>query len=318
MNPSVLVAGTAVCLLAALVIVFLVLAPPAPRVAADRRRAPGVEHVSALSKVAERTTAALEGAVSKRSRRLFGPEELEMAGIKTEPGGFLVMVGSAASVLALVGVLLGLANGTSILWAIMFALLTPIGAKILVMARTSRRRAKFADQVDDTVQLIAGGLRAGHGLSRTVAAAANDQESPTSEELARVVNETRLGRNLAESLTVTAQRMQSSDFEWVAQAVAINQETGGNLAEVLDQVGKTIRQRNEIRRQVKALSAEGRLSAIVLVALPIVVFLFLAVVQPMYFTVFFQTPIGVIALIVAFVLLIVGSIWITFTVRVKF
>lgn len=318
MNPSVLVAGIAVSLLAGLVIVFLVLAPPAPRVAADRRRAPGVEHVSALSKVAERTTAALEGAVSRQSRRFFGPEELEMAGIKTEPGGFIVMVGSAASVLALVGVLLGLANGTSILWAIVFALLTPVGAKILVMVRTSRRRAKFADQVDDTVQLIAGGLRAGHGLSRTVAAAANDQESPTSEELARVVNETRLGRNLAESLTITAQRMHSSDFEWVAQAVAINQETGGNLAEVLDQVGKTIRQRNEIRRQVKALSAEGRLSAIVLVALPIVVFLFLAVVQPTYFTVFFRTPIGVIALIVAFLLLIIGSIWIAFTVRVKF
>ena len=70
--------------------------------------------------------------------------------------------------------------------------------------------------------------------------------------------------------------MQSDDFEWVAQAIAINQETGGNLAEVLDQVGKTIRERNQIRRQVKALSAEGRLSAIILVALPIVVFLFLA------------------------------------------
>ena len=241
-----------------------------------------------------------------------------MAGIKTEPGGFLVLIGSSASVLALVGVLLGLSNGTSLIWAVVFAILAPVGAKIIVIIRTSRRRAKFADQIDDTVQLIAGGLRAGHGLSRTVAAAANDTEAPMNEELARVVNETRLGRNLADSLAVTAQRMQSDDFEWVAQAIAINQETGGNLAEVLDQVGKTIRDRNEIRRQVKALSAEGRLSAIVLVALPIVVFLFLLVVQPTYFNAFFLTPIGVIALIVAAVLLIVGTIWISFTVRVKF
>ena len=82
-----------------------------------------------------------------------------------------------------------------------------------------------------------------------------------SEELARVVNETRLGRDLADALAVTAQRMQSDDFEWVAQAIAINAETGGNLAEVLDQVGRTIRERNQIRRQVTALSAEGRLSA---------------------------------------------------------
>ena len=111
-----------------------------------------------------------------------------------------------------------------------------------------------------------------------------------SEELARVVNETRLGRNLADSLAVMAQRMQSDDFEWVAQAIAINQETGGNLAEVLDQVGKTIRERNEIRRQVKALSAEGRLSAIVLVALPIVIFLVLLIVQPTYFSCVHRPP----------------------------
>lgn len=318
MTPAALVSGLAVCLLAGLVLIFFVLAPPAPRVAKNRRRAPGVEHVSALSKVAERTTAVLEGAVSKQSRRLFGPDELEMAGVKSEPGAFLVLIGSAASVLALVGVLLGLANGTSLLWAILFALLTPVGAKILLILRTARRRSRFADQIDDTVQLVAGGLRAGHGLSRTIAAVANDAESPTSEELARVVNETRLGRPLADSLAVTAKRMQSDDFEWVAQAIAINQETGGNLAEVLDQVGKTIRDRNEIRRQVKALSAEGRLSAIVLVSLPIAVFLFLLVVQPTYFSAFFENILGVLALIVAAVLLIVGSIWTALTVRVKF
>jgi tight adherence protein B len=318
MNPATLVAGLAVAMLAAFVLVFFVLAPPAPRVASDRRRAPGVEHVSALSRVAERTTAAVENAVSKRSRRAFGPEELELAGIKTEPGGFLVLIGSAASVLALVGVLLGLSNGTSVIWAIVFAIFAPVGAKVVVVLRSSKRRARFADQIDDTVQLVAGGLRAGHGLSRTVSAAASDTDAPMSEELARVVNETRIGRSLADSLAVTAQRMRSVDFEWVAQAIAINQETGGNLAEVLDRVGKTIRERNEIRRQVRALSAEGRLSAIVLVALPIVIFLVLLIIRPTYFAAFFLNPIGVIALIAAIVLLIVGSIWVSFAVRVRF
>ncbi len=318
MKPVILIGGLLVCLLAGLAIVFFVVAPPGPRVKADRRRAPGVEHVSTLAKVTQRTTAAVDSAVSKRSGRMFGPEALEMAGVKSEPGGFVVMVASAASVLALVGVLLGFANGTSLFWGLLFAVLTPVGAKVILNMRTSRRRARFADQVEDTVQLMAGGLRAGHGLSRTVAAVANDAESPTGEELARVVNETRLGRNLAESLAVTAQRMRSDDFEWVAQAVAINQETGGNLAEVLDQVGKTIRERNEIRRQVKALSAEGRLSAIVLVALPIVVFLFLLIVQPTYFSVFFTNPLGIVALVVAVILLIIGTIWVSFTVRVKF
>ena len=112
--------------------------------------------------------------------------------------------------------------------------------------------------------------------------------------------------------------MQSKDFDWVAQAIAINAETGGNLAEVLDQVGKTIRERNQIRRQVSALSAEGRLSGIILVVLPIALFLFFALIQPNYIAVFFQNIIGIIALIVAAILLILGTIWIAVVVRVKF
>lgn len=318
MNPAVLVAGIAVALLAILVLVFFVIAPPAPRVARDRRLAPGVEHVSTLTKVTERTTSAIDSAMSTRTKRLFGEEELEMAGIKTEPSGFLVLVASAASVLALIGVLVGLTNGTSFVWALLFALLAPVGAKLILIMRTSQRRARFADQIDDTVQLIAGALRAGHGLSRSLAAVASDAGSPTNEELARVVNETRLGRNLADSLAETARRMSSVDFEWVAQAIAINQETGGNLAEVLDQVGRTIRERGQIRRQVSALSAEGRLSGVILVALPIVVFLFLMITQPAYFAAFFQSVLGILALVVAAVLLILGTIWIAFTVKVKF
>ena len=142
------------------------------------------------------------------------------------------------------------------------------------------------------MQLIAGGLRAGHGLSRTIAAVASEAEAPTSEELARVVNETRLGRNLADSLAVTAQRMRSDDFEWVAQAIAINQETGGNLAEVLDQVGKTIRERNEIRRQVarSAPKAASRRSC----SWPSRSWSSSSssIVQPTYFSVFFTTVSG--------------------------
>lgn len=318
MNPGLLIGGITVCLLAGLILLFFVIAPPPPRVASDRRRAPGVEHVSTLTKITNRTTAVIDSAFSKQRTRMFGGEELELAGIKSEPSSFIVIVASAASVAALVGALLGLANGTAIILALLFALLTPIIAKLIIILRTSRRRAKFADQIDDTLQLIAGSLRAGHGLSRSVAAVASEAEAPMSEELARVVNETRLGRNLAEALAAAAQRMRSADFEWVAQAIAINIETGGNLAEVLDQVGKTIRQRNEIRRQVSALSAEGRLSGVILVALPVGVFLFLSVTQPALMGVFFSNIIGIIALIVAVILLIIGSFWTAAAVRVKF
>lgn len=318
MNPGVLVLGIAVSLLAGLVLLFFVIAPPAPRIARDRRVAPGVEQVTLLGRVTAQTTAVVDSAFSGERRRLFGAEELDLAGIKSTPSQFVILVTSAASVFALIGVVLGLGNGTSALWAVLFAILTPVGAKLLVGIRTSRRRAKFANQIDDTLQLVAGSLRAGHGLSTALAAVAADADAPMGEELTRAVNESRLGRPLPDALAITAQRMQSKDFDWVAQAIAINAETGGNLAEVLNQVGKTIRERNEIRRQVAALSAEGRLSGMILVILPIALFLFFSIIQPTYTAVFFQNIIGIIALIVAVILLILGSVWLAFTVRVKF
>ncbi|MGI9824294.1 type II secretion system F family protein [Agromyces sp. Marseille-Q5079] len=318
MSPLLLVAGLAFGLLALFVLIFLVIAAPAPRVAKDRRRAPGVEEVSALTKLTERTTEVIERVSARRSRRLFGAEELELAGVKTEPSGFIVLVAAASGALAVLGALLGLANGSAFLLAMLFALLGPVGAKVVLIMRTSKRRAKFADQIDDTVQLMAGSLRAGHGLTRSLVSVANDADSPMREELARVVNETRLGRDLASSLAFTAQRMHSADFEWVAQAIAINQETGGNLAEVLDQVGRTIRERSEIRRHVAGLSAEGRLSGVILIVLPIGVALFIGVTQPGYFAAFFESIIGIAALVVAAILLVVGSVWMSFAVKVKF
>lgn len=318
MNPAILVGGITVALLAALVLLFFVIAPPPPRVAADRRRAPGVEHVSTLTRVSDRATATIDSVISRRRNRLFGERELDLAGVKSEPSQFLIIVVAATSIATLVGAVLGLANGTSIVLALFFAVLTPIGAKVVLNVRTSKRRARFADQLDDTVQLIAGSLRAGHGLLRAIDSVSREADSPTSEELARVVNETRLGRDLSESLAITAQRMQSDDFEWVAQAIAINRETGGNLAEVLDHVGETIRERSQIKRQVRSLSAEGRLSGVILIVLPVGLFVLLSFIQPGYVSVFFTTLLGIFALVIAFVLLIVGSIWMMLSVRVRF
>lgn len=317
MTPVLLIAGVVVSLLALLILVFMVIAPPPPRISADRRTAPGVERSSFLGRASSRATGAVDEALSRRAR-LFGERELELAGVKSTPSQYMIYVISAASVLALIGAVIGLLNGTSLLLAIVFGVLAPIVAKVILIMRTSSRQAKFADQIDDTVQLIAGGLRAGHGLSRTVSAVAAEADVPMGEELARVVNETRLGRPLPEALSVTATRMKSDDFEWVAQAVAINAQTGGNLAEVLDQVGRTIRERNQIRRHVRSLSAEGKLSGIILVALPVLMFVVLGIIQPSFYPAFFQSIIGMIALVIAVILLILGTIWIAAVVKVRF
>jgi Flp pilus assembly protein TadB len=309
--------GTVLVLAAMLAFVFFVLAPPVVRVARERRSAPGAERVSALTKVTERTVSAIESASSGR-RGWFDAEALALAGVAMEPSAFILVTFAGGTVLALLGVVVGLGSLWSILLAIGFALLAPLIAKILLTIGASRRRAKFADQLDDTLQLLAGNVRAGYGVVQALDSVARDAELPTSEEFARVVNQTRIGRDLNDALMDTAARMRSDDFTWAAQAIAINRETGGNLAEVLQRVSGTIRERGQIRRQVSALSSEGRLSAIVLICLPIAVVFLLLLVSPNYLAPMVESPIGIIAIVVAGLLAIVGTLWMLAVVRVKF
>lgn len=314
---TVFILGVVLAGLALLAIVFLVVAPPKPRVSIDRRLEPGTTHVSLLTRATDRTVSAIENSTRGR-RRLFDEEELDLAGIRMEPSQFLLVTFSSAAVLAVLGVLAGFGSLLSVIFAILFAALAPIGAKVLVAVRTARRRARFAVQLDDTLQLISGSLRAGYGLVQALDGVAQDLDEPTSEEFARIVNETRLGRELGPALEQTADRMRSEDFRWAAQAIMINRETGGNLAEVLGNVAATIRERNEIRRQVQALSAEGRLSATVLSLLPAVVFGAMLLLQPSYLAIFFTSVLGIGALLVSLVLLGVGIFWMYRVTQVKF
>jgi tight adherence protein B len=166
--------------------------------------------------------------------------------------------------------------------------------------------------------MFSGGLRAGHSLLRAIDAAAQESEAPMSEELNRVVNETRIGRDLGESLDDVARRTDNEDVGWIARAVEIHREVGGDLAEVLDHVGDTIRDRNQIRGQVRALSAEGRVSAVVLMALPVVMFVGLTLFNPMYSKVFTSTLPGYFMIAATALLLIVGGFWLSRLIKPKF
>jgi len=318
MNEVVLFTGIAAVLLALLAVVFLVVVPPVTRVSFERRSAPGAVKTTTLSALTDRTMSVIESGIRRRGKAPFNAEELEQADIRMQPPVFLFMVVTAAAALGVVGLVLARPSAWMVPLAAGLALLAPLGAKIILRLRTARRRAKFADQLDETLGLLAGGLRAGHSLLRAVDAAAQETESPTADEFARIVNETRIGRDLSDALDNTAIRMRSDDFQWVAQAIAINREVGGNLSGVLDQVGHTIRERNEIRRQVKTLAAEGKMSAWVLILLPVGVFAFLLLTQPKYFSGFLDNILGIVALIVAGILLIVGSVWMMAVVKVKF
>ena len=287
--------------------------PGAPSVPLERLDPTRPASGSALSGMAGRSVAVVDRVLAGGQRQRSIALSLAQAGLAMTAGDFVVLVVMAVLAAVAVGFLLG-----GPLVALALGLATPLLAKLLLGFRAGRRRSRFADQLDDSLQLMASSLRAGHSLLRAMDAVSKEAPAPTSEEFSRVVNETRVGRDLSPSLDDVAARMGSDDFTWVAQAIAIHREVGGNLAEVLDAVGHTIRERNQIRRQVKALAAEGKLSAIVLMALPLGITAFLYTTNRPYIMRFTEGPLGWALAGTAVVMLIAGALWLRSTVRIVF
>jgi tight adherence protein B len=254
------------------------------------------------------------------SRRASLEDSLELAGVATPANTVVLRVVIAAALALLLGVVIALVRPSLMAWVLPLALVafTLLGARFLLERRITKRRAAFSDQLDDTLSLVASGLRAGHSLPRAMDAVAQESESPTAEEFARILNQHRLGRDLGEAIDLSASRMRSDDLAWVGQAVAIHREVGGNLSEVLDHVGETIRERSQIRRQVATLSAEGRMSANVLIALPVLIAIVVSVMSPTYLVAFVSTPLGWAMIGGSLVLFAVGVVWLRAVVQVKF
>jgi tight adherence protein B len=172
-----------------------------------------------------------------------------------------------------------------------------------------RRRRKFASQLPDMLQLLAGSLRAGYSLLQGVDAVALEVSDPMGQELRRVLAEARLGRPLEQALDDAAERMSSPDFSWAVMAVGIQREVGGNLAELLDTVADTMIQRERLRREVKSLTAEGRVSAIILGLLPLGLGVMMFSMNREYISKLFNTGIGQGMLGGSAVLALVGFLW---------
>jgi tight adherence protein B len=292
---------------------YLILAPRRTRLSWQRRR-PGVEQdPSALSRAADALTGRVDAVVGRSGRARSGTELLEDAGIHRRWPEFVILVIIVAVVAGAAGFLLG-----GILLALLLTAAVPVVTRVWLGIRTRARQQKFADQLEDSLQLLASSLRAGHSMLQALNSVAREAEEPTSEEFARIINQTRLGRQSGDALAETAARMRSDDFTWVTQAIAINREVGGNLAEVLDTVAGTIRERNQIRRQVKALSAEGKMSAYVLMALPFGITTFLAVTNPSYLATFTTSLLGYGLIGASVVMLIIGALWMRKVISIKF
>ena len=216
--------------------------------------------------------------------------------------------------LILVGIL-GLFAGGPIV-ALSFVLLFGLVPFALLSQLASRRRKAFTEQLPDTLQLLASSLRAGYSLTQGLDAVAQEVEDPTGRELRRVVLETRLGRDMEAALEDLAARMQSKDFDWVVMAIRIQREVGGNLAELLTNVAETMISRERLRREVSALTAEGRLSAIIVGALPFLIGIAVTVLNPGYINVLFTNSTGKVLLLGATILMLVGFVWMKKTIEI--
>jgi len=183
--------------------------------------------------------------------------------------------------------------------------------------RADRRAASFAEQLPDALQLVIGSLRSGFSLQQAIDALVREAPEPVAAEFGRALAENRLGADLSDALDGVARRAQSDDLGWAVMAVRIQREVGGNLAEVLQTTVDTIRERGRLRRHVKSLSAEGRLSAWVLIAIPILLGGFFFTFRRAYLRLLYTEPIGIAMLLVGLVLLVVGIFWMSRTVKVE-
>jgi tight adherence protein B len=183
--------------------------------------------------------------------------------------------------------------------------------------KASRRRKEFNAALPDTLQLMAGSLAAGYSMPQAVDTVVREGRGPIAAEFNRALVEARLGVELEDALDGIADRMQSVDFAWVVMAIRIQREVGGNLAEVLNTVAATLRERERLRRQVQVLSAEGRLSAWILGLLPVLFALYLVVVRPTYLAPMLHSIIGWMMMGLALILMVVGIFWLRKAVKVE-
>ncbi len=238
---------------------------------------------------------------------------LEKANLPLRPAEAIFFYAAGVAVAGLLLVALTQDPFISLIGLVLVALIPPAVLSFL----GNRRRKQFESLLPDTLQLLASTLRAGYSLMQGVEAVSQEVSEPMGRELRRVVTEARLGRPLEESLDGIALRMESADFAWAVMAIRIQREVGGNLAELLVTVADTMTERERLRRDVNALTAEGRISAIVLGLLPIGLGFFIYTLNPGYMDPLFEETTGKLLLGGSILLAVFGFWWMKKTIEIE-
>jgi tight adherence protein B len=191
------------------------------------------------------------------------------------------------------------------------------GPVLFLRIAASRRAKKFDTQLPDALTLMASSLSTGFSLTQSIDAIVRDASEPTAKEFARALAETRIGTELEDTLDRLAQRMGSRNLEWTTMAIRIQRQVGGNLAETLRTTATTIRDREALMRNVRSLSADGRLSGSILIGMPIALFFYMLKVSPDYVSLLWTSFFGLVMSGVGVILMVVGFFWMRKVVEVK-
>jgi tight adherence protein B len=238
---------------------------------------------------------------------------LEQANLPLRPAEALFFYGAGV---ALVGAVV-VATAPTLAVGLIFAVLLAIVPIVLVRQLRKKRLKAFEAQLPDTLNLLSGSLRAGYSFLQGLEAVAQETSDPMARELRRVLAEARLGRPLEEALADVAVRMESTDFDWSVMAIRIQREVGGNLAELLQTVAETMVERSRLRGEVKALTAEGRISGIIMGLLPVGLGLFMFTASPDYIDDLFSSAKGWAMVVGSVVMAIAGFGWIQKIIKIE-
>ncbi len=201
--------------------------------------------------------------------------------------------------------LLWLATGT-IFVALIAAFIAARMPDIFISAKRTKRMNKLNDQLPEALSIIANGLRAGHSFPQAMAVVSREMEAPIGQEFGRVVRENRLGKPMDDVLRDMTERTDSEDLDMVVTVLLIQRVVGGNLAEILNKIEHTIRERVRIRGEIKTLTAQQKMSAVIIILLPIAVAAILTIANPEYMLALFRETAGLIMLSAAIFLQVIG------------
>jgi tight adherence protein B len=261
-----------------------------------------------------RVSKAVSKATDKAGFSVLFEQKLRRAGINMQ-GSKFVFLHVVAVVAATFATFLITKNYLLTIGIVAIVIFLPF---LVMNFKVNQKVKKFNEQLPDTLQLIEGALKAGYSLNQSLAMVIKETKPPISEEFRLTINEIRMGLSEKVALENMAKRINSELFDWVVLAINIQREVGGNLAEIMDIIANTIREKERVLRQIKALTAEGKLSAYILIGLPIILGVALTFLNRDYISVLFTTKLGFMMLGLAGVLMLVGIVWIMRIIKIDY